>query len=74
MPVPAPFLFLLYLQEPARMSTLELYRSHAAQAQADADAAVLVNVRERCERAASAWTAMADRAEKTEAMRVGRNA
>jgi hypothetical protein len=56
------------------MSTLELARSHAAQAQADADAAVLVNVRERCQRAAMAWTAMADRAEKTEAMRVGRNA
>jgi hypothetical protein len=56
------------------MSTLELYRAQAAKAQADADAAVLSNVRERCQRSARAWLEMAERAERVEAMRVGRSA
>lgn len=54
-------------------TTLELYRAQAAKAQADADSATLSNVRERCERSARAWTEMAMRAEKTEALRVGRS-
>lgn len=54
------------------MSTLEFYRGQAATAQADADAAVLDNVRDRCLRAKAAWTHMAERIERTDAMRVQR--
>lgn len=48
---------------------LEFYRARAAQCRAEADAAILNNVRERCLRAEDAWMRMADRAERTEAMR-----
>ena len=44
----------------------ESYREYAAKSQADADAATLENVRERNQRAANAWTQMADRQERTE--------
>lgn len=54
-------------------TTLEMYRAQAAKAQADADAATLANVRDRCQRSARAWAEMADRAERVEAMRVGRS-
>ncbi len=47
----------------------EFYLMRASEAQRDADAASLVNVRERCLRAASAWQAMADRAERTDRSR-----
>ncbi len=40
--------------------------------QAEADAAVLDNVRDRCLRAKAAWADMADRIERTDAMRAGR--
>ena len=43
-------------------------------AQAEADAAVLDNVRDRCLRAKAAWADMADRIERTDAMRAGRAA
>ena len=53
------------------MSTNEqFYRTRAAEARADADAAVLSNVRERCVRSAEAWESMADRARRTERLRV----
>ena len=42
----------------------------AAQARADAEQATLANVRERCLRAEAAWTVMAQRAERTERLRV----
>jgi hypothetical protein len=42
----------------------------AALARAEAEAASLPNVRERCLRAEAAWTEMADRADRTEQMRV----
>jgi hypothetical protein len=43
--------------------------TRAAEARADANAATLDNVRDRCLRAASAWDAMAARAQRTEALR-----
>jgi hypothetical protein len=52
----------------------DLARARAAQCRADADAATLANVRERCLRAEAAWTAMAERGERTEAMRATREA
>ncbi len=54
-------------------NTLEMYRAQAAKAQADADAATLENVRERCQRSATAWAEMAERAERVEKLRVGRS-
>ena len=53
----------------ALTTQLDFYRARAAQCRAEADAATLDNVRERCLRAEDAWTRMADRAAKTEAMR-----
>ena len=48
---------------------LEFYRARAEQCRAEADAATLENVRDRCLRAEDAWTQMADRVARTEAMR-----
>lgn len=48
----------------------DIYLQRAAEARADADSAVLANVRERCLRAEAAWTVMAERAERTERLRV----
>lgn len=56
------------------MSEATLYRARAEQEFANAAAASLDNVRERSERAAKAWTVMADRAEHTLAMRESREA
>ena len=44
----------------------EFYLERAAEARRDAQATPLQNVRERCLRAAEAWDAMADRAERSE--------
>ncbi len=54
------------------MSPLEFYRTQATKAASDAAAATLDNVRDRCLRAAAAWDTMAERIERTEAMREGR--
>jgi flagellin-specific chaperone FliS len=54
------------------MSTLEFYRGQMVKAQAEADAAILDNVRDRCMRAKAAWESMADRIERTDAMRAQR--
>lgn len=51
-----------------------LFRTRAAAEQANADVATLANVRERCERAAKAWTEMADRAERVTTQRHAREA
>jgi hypothetical protein len=51
------------------MKDQERYRELAAQARADADSAQLANVRDRCLRAETAWTVMAERAERTERLR-----
>jgi len=54
------------------MNESSLYRARAEQCRAEADAATLENVRERCLRAESAWLAMAERGERTDAMRLSR--
>ena len=54
------------------MSTLEFYHGQVAKAQSEADAAVLDNVRDRHLRAKAAWADMADRIERTDAMRARR--
>ena len=51
------------------MKDRDMYRQLAARARADADQAELVNVRERCLRAETAWLVMAERAERTERLR-----
>lgn len=43
--------------------SLQLYRGEAARQRSAAAASPLQNVRERCERAAKAWDALADRTE-----------
>ena len=53
---------------------ITLFRTRAAAEQANADAATLTNVRERSERAAKAWTEMADRAERVTTQRHAREA
>ena len=50
------------------------YRKQAETERANADAAVLDNVRARCERAAASWEAMASRAERTDTLRRQREA
>lgn len=50
------------------------FRARAAEAQAAADVATLDNVRERSTRAVSAWTVMADRAERARDQRAARAA
>jgi hypothetical protein len=52
-----------------RSSNLEFFRARAAQAHADGEEATLDPVRERCQRSEAAWTALADRAERSEVMR-----
>lgn len=47
----------------------DFYLARAAEARADAAAAKLDNVRERCLRAEAAWTAMADRAGRSDRAR-----
>lgn len=49
------------------------YRRQAENQRTQAAASDLDRVRERCERAAAAWTAMADRAELTERSRATRS-
>lgn len=46
------------------MTTLTFYREQAAEQQEAADSATLENVRERCQRAADAWSALATRTER----------
>jgi hypothetical protein len=49
---------------------IEIFRSRADEARADAEAALLDNVRDRCLRSAAAWDEMADRASRTDRMRL----
>jgi len=53
-----------------RSSNLEFFRARAEQAHADAEEATLDHVRERCRRSEAAWQALADRAERSERLRV----
>ncbi|WP_144037143.1 hypothetical protein [Sphingomonas sp. TZW2008] len=49
--------------------SLQLYRNEAARQRLAAEASTLRNVRERCERAAQAWDALAGRSERADATR-----
>ncbi|MEE4454035.1 hypothetical protein [Novosphingobium resinovorum] len=51
------------------MSSLTFYREQAEMQEVAANATSLPQVRDRCLRAASAWTELADRAQKTEEAR-----
>lgn len=54
----------------ASTSNLQFYLARAEQARVEADAATLEHVRERCRRSEAAWSALADRAQRSERMRV----
>ena len=51
-------------------SNLQFYLARAAQARDEADAATLDLVRERCRRSEAAWTELADRAARSERLRI----
>jgi hypothetical protein len=51
-------------------SNLQFYLARAAQARDEADAAPLDLVRERCRRSEAAWTELADRAARSERLRI----
>lgn len=51
------------------MTPLRFYREQAALQRAAAEAATLQNVRERCQRAADSWTALASKSEQVELQR-----
>ena len=51
-------------------TNLQFYLARAAQAREEADAATLDHVRERCRRSEAAWTQLADRAARSEALRI----
>ena len=51
-------------------TNLQFYLARAAQARGEADAATLDHVRERCRRSEAAWTQLADRAARSETLRV----
>lgn len=50
--------------------SLPIYRNEAARQRSAAEASPLQNVRERCERAAQAWDALAVRSERADATRI----
>jgi hypothetical protein len=58
----------------ALFTQLQFYLARAEQARADADAATLDNVRDRCLRSEAAWNQLAERAAKTEQLRVAHEA
>jgi hypothetical protein len=51
-------------------NSLQFYLARAEQARAEAEAATLDHVRERCRRCEAAWSALAERAARTERMRL----
>lgn len=53
-----------------RNTTLQFYLARAEQARDEAEAATLDHVRERCRRSEAAWTELAERAARTERMRI----
>jgi hypothetical protein len=52
-----------------RNSNLDFFLARADQARAEAEAATLEHVRERCRRSEAAWSALADRAQRSEKLR-----
>ena len=53
-----------------RGTNLQFFLTRAEQARAEGDAATLEHVRERCRRSEAAWTALADKARRSEQLRV----
>lgn len=53
-----------------RGTNLQFFLARAAQARAEANTATLEHVRERCRRSEAAWMALADRAERSEQLKV----
>lgn len=49
------------------------YREQAARQQGDADASALANVRARNQRAADAWTSLAERGDRLDSLRAARD-
>lgn len=52
-----------------RTSNLQFFLDRAAQAREEAIAATLEHVRERCRRSEAAWSALADKAKRSERLR-----
>ena len=53
-----------------RSSNLQFFLARADQARVEAESATLDHVRERCRRSEAAWTALADKARRSEQLRV----
>jgi hypothetical protein len=53
-----------------RGSNLQFFLARAEQAREEAEAATLDHVRERCRRSEEAWTVLADKARRSEQLRV----
>jgi uncharacterized damage-inducible protein DinB len=53
-----------------RLSNADFFLARAEQARVEAEAATLDHVRERCRRSEAAWTALADRAQRSEQFRI----
>jgi len=53
----------------AAYSQLQFYIARAQEARGDAEEATLDHVRERCRRAEAAWSALAERAERSEQLK-----
>jgi hypothetical protein len=54
----------------ARGTNLNFFLARAEQALTEGEEATLEHVRERCRRSAAAWTALADKARRSERLRV----
>lgn len=53
-----------------RASNLDFFLARVEQARAEAEAATLDHVRERCRRSEAAWMALADRAQRSEEVKI----
>ena len=53
-----------------RNSNLEFFLVRAEQARTEAEAATLDHVRDRCRRSEAAWNALAERAQRSERLRI----
>ena len=53
-----------------RSSNLQFFLARAEQARVEGEAATLDHVRERCRRSEAAWTALADKARRSEQLRI----
>jgi hypothetical protein len=53
-----------------RGTNLQFFLARAEQARAEGEAATLEHVRERCRRSEAAWNALADKAQRSERLRI----